>query len=90
MVDYVMESIHDLLVSNSESISDFTSSQGSYHPSRECFMADIIDDLHHEATPEGHIVSANDDAPHGGNGTLPHPANGRGATVDAEVPPTHA
>jgi hypothetical protein len=71
MADYIEESIHDLLVNDLESISDSASSQGSYHPSRECFAADIVDDPHREATPEGHIVSANDGAPHGGNGTPP-------------------
>jgi hypothetical protein len=44
LADYIEESIHDLLASDSESISDFASSQGSYQPSRECFMTDIIDD----------------------------------------------
>jgi hypothetical protein len=83
MADYVEESIHDLLANDSESISDSTSNQGSYHPSCECFMADIVDDPHHEATLEGHVTSANDGAPHGRNGTPPHPADGRGAAADA-------
>jgi hypothetical protein len=65
LADYIVESIHDLLVSDLESISDSTSSQGSYHPSHECFMAEIVDDTHSEVTPEGCIVSANDGAPHG-------------------------
>jgi hypothetical protein len=52
MADYIMVSIHDLLVSDSESISDSTFSQGSYHPSCKCFMAEIVDDTHREATPE--------------------------------------
>jgi hypothetical protein len=71
MADYVMESIHDLLVSDSKSISNSASSQGSYHPSRECFMVEIADDTRCEATSEGHVTSANDGAPHGGMG-LPH------------------
>jgi hypothetical protein len=50
MADYVMELIHDLLVSDSESISNSASSQGSYQPSRDCFMADIADDTRHEVT----------------------------------------
>jgi hypothetical protein len=87
MADYVMESIHDLLVSDSESIYDSASTQGSYHPSHECFMVEIIDNTHHEVTPEGHVMSANDGAPHGGNGTPLHPTDGHGATVDAKVPP---
>jgi hypothetical protein len=87
MADYVVESIHDLLMSDSESISDFVSSQGSYHPSRECFMADIIDDPHHEVIPKGLVMSANNSAPYGGNGTPPHPVDGCGAAVDTEVPP---
>jgi hypothetical protein len=87
MANYVVESIHDLLASDSESISDSASSQGSYHPSCECFMAEIVDDAHREATLEGHVASANDGAPHGGNGAPPLPADGRGAATDAEVPP---
>jgi hypothetical protein len=87
MADYIEESIHDLLAKDSESISDSASSQGSYHPSRECFMADIVDDPHREVTFEGHVTSANDGAPHVGNGTPPHPADGHRAVADAEVPP---
>jgi hypothetical protein len=87
MADYIVETIHDLLVSNLKSITDSTSSQGSHHPSRECFMVEIVDDTHREATPEGHIASANNDAPHSGNGTPPRPADGRRATVDTEVLP---
>jgi hypothetical protein len=52
MVDYVMELIHDLLVSDSESISDSASSQGSYQPSCDCFMLDITDDTRYEVTPK--------------------------------------
>jgi hypothetical protein len=55
MADYLMESIHDLLASDSESISDSGSSRGSYHPSCECFMADVADDALHEETPDGAI-----------------------------------
>jgi hypothetical protein len=53
MANYIEGSSHDLLASDSESISDFASSQGSYHPSHECFMAEIVDDPHHEVTPKG-------------------------------------
>jgi hypothetical protein len=55
MADYVKESLHNL-------------QSGSYHPSRECFMADIVDDPHHDATPEGHVASANNGTSHGGGG----------------------
>jgi hypothetical protein len=80
MDDCVMESIHDLLMSDSESISDSASSQGSYHPK-------ITDDTRREATPR--------DAPQvpmtvplmGGNRTLPHPTNWHGAVVDVVFPP---
>jgi hypothetical protein len=84
MADYFMESIHDPLTSDSESISSSISSQGSYHPSRECFIVDIADGAHHEATPEGHVTNVNDGAPHEGNETTTHPANGRGAVADVE------
>jgi hypothetical protein len=48
MVDYLVESIHDLLTGDSETISDSNSSRGSHHPLHECFMAD---------TPGGHEKS---------------------------------
>ena len=48
MTEYVMEYFHDLLMGESESPSNSDSSNGSHHPSRECFMA---------ATPEGYIKS---------------------------------
>jgi hypothetical protein len=50
-------------------------------------MADIVDDPHREATLEGHVMSANNGGPHGGNGTPLHLSDGRGAAVDAKVPP---
>jgi hypothetical protein len=71
MANYIVESIHNLLVSDSETISDSASSQESYHPSRECFMAEITDDTRREATPEGRGASADDGTPHGGMG-LPY------------------
>ena len=52
MTEYVTESFHDLLVGESESPSDFDSSRGSHHPSRECFMA---------GTPEGHVESIHEE-----------------------------
>jgi hypothetical protein len=55
MVDYLMESTHDLLAPHSETISDSGSSSRSHHPSRECFMADVADDAIREGTPEGAI-----------------------------------
>ena len=48
MIEYVMESFHDLLAGESESPSSSDSSRGSHHPSRECFMA---------GTPKGHVES---------------------------------
>jgi hypothetical protein len=51
MTDYITKSFHDLLVGDSEVISNSNSSRGSHHPSRECFMADTL---------EGHIKSVND------------------------------
>jgi hypothetical protein len=60
MTDYITKLIHDLLMNDLESISNPASSQGSYHPSHEHFMVDIIDDPHYEATPKGHVTSAND------------------------------
>jgi hypothetical protein len=62
MADYIMESIHDLLVGDSESISDSDSSGGSHHPSHECFMAEVK----RKNTLDGHIKSV-----HGGNVTPP-------------------
>jgi hypothetical protein len=53
MANYIVESIHNLLVSDSETISDSASSQESYHPSRECFMAEITDDTRRERDPRG-------------------------------------
>lgn len=40
MVDYVPESVHDLLADDSE-LSNCHSSSRSHHPSWECFMADL-------------------------------------------------
>jgi hypothetical protein len=87
MANYIEESIHDLLVNDSEIISDSPSSQGSYHPLHECFMADIVDDPHCEATLKRHVVSDNDGTPHGGNGTPPHLTDRHEAVTDTEVLP---
>jgi hypothetical protein len=63
MADYIMESIHDILVGESKAISDSASSQGSYHPSRECFMTEITGDACQEVTLEGRIVNDDDGTP---------------------------
>ena len=52
MAEYVMESFHDLLVKELESCSSSNSSRGSYHPSRECFMA---------GSPEGQVKSIHEE-----------------------------
>jgi hypothetical protein len=51
MTNYIAESFHDLLVGNSEVISNSGSSRGRLHPSRECFIA---------GSPEGHVESVHD------------------------------
>jgi hypothetical protein len=55
MMDYVLESFHDLLTGELEAISDSDSSGGSHHPSLECFMADhskgLIESTHDGITP---------------------------------------
>lgn len=43
MADHLVESIHSLLVDDLGEFSDFGSNHGSYHPSRECFMANSVD-----------------------------------------------
>jgi hypothetical protein len=78
MADCLVESIHNLLASDSESISDSSSSRGSYHPSHKCFMAD---GPYHKETLEGHVESV-----HGGEVTpLLDPDDEVGA--DKRVPP---
>jgi hypothetical protein len=51
MANFSVESTHDLPTGDSETISRSASSEGSHHPSRECFMAE---------TSEGHVLSASD------------------------------
>ena len=58
MTDYIAEFFHELLVGDSESLSDFDSSKRSHHPSREWFMA---------GTPEGRVESV-----HEGGATPPN------------------
>jgi hypothetical protein len=56
MKDYISESFHDLLVGELEVISDSSSTGGSHHPSRECFMAGVpegrFEDAHNGETPQ--------------------------------------
>jgi hypothetical protein len=79
MADYVVESFHDLLVGDSELISDSHSSGGSHHPWRECFMAEV----EREDTPEGHV-----DSVHDGNVTpLAHPDDEGEGEDNARAPP---
>ena len=72
MADYVAESFHNLLVGDSESISNSDSSRGSHHPSRECFMA---------GTPEGYINSIHE------GGTTPTDDLDNVVKGDAGAPP---
>jgi hypothetical protein len=55
MVDHVVDSVLDLLASDSETLSDFGSSEGSHHPSCECFMVQ-----EGQRTPDGHVTDASD------------------------------
>jgi len=52
MTEYVTKSFHDLLARETESSSTSDSSRGSYHPSRECFMA---------GSPEGQVKSIHEE-----------------------------
>ena len=52
MIEYVVESFHDLLVEELESPSGSDSSRGSHHPSHECFMI---------GTLEGHVESIHEE-----------------------------
>jgi hypothetical protein len=72
MTDYISECFHDLLVGDSEVISDSDSNRGSHHPSCECFMAE---------TPVGHVTSV-----HEGEVTSPFDLNDEGEE-DARVLP---
>jgi hypothetical protein len=82
MADYFMESIHDLLASDSESISGSISSKGSHHPSRECFMA---------KTSDGHISSASDSGETPREVPVVRVQEGRGSTSNGDgLSPTTA
>ena len=59
MTEYVVESFHDLLTGDSESLSDSDSSRGSHHPSRECFMVGTLEG-HIESVHEGGVTPPND------------------------------
>jgi hypothetical protein len=72
MADYILECFHDLLVGDSEAISDSNSNRGSHHPSRECFMVE---------TPERHVASI-----HEGEVTSPFDLHDEGEE-DARVLP---
>ena len=48
VIEHIVESFHDLLIEEPESLSSSNSSRGSHHPSRECFMT---------GTPERHVES---------------------------------
>ena len=52
MTEYVVESFHDLLTSESESPSGSDSSRESHHASRECFVM---------GTPEGYVKSIHEE-----------------------------
>jgi hypothetical protein len=51
MADYIVDSIHDLLESGSGMLFNSNSSEGSHHPSWECFMVE---------NSNGHVSSASD------------------------------
>jgi hypothetical protein len=57
MAEYVTKSFYDLLMGDSEGISDSNSSKGSHHPSHECFMAEGV---HHVETRKGHIADVHE------------------------------
>ena len=72
MTKYIVESFHDLLTGDSESLSDSDSSRGSHHPLRECFMV---------GTLEGCVESI-----HAGGATPPNDLNDE-VEGDAGTPP---
>lgn len=59
MVNISCDSIYDILSSaGSDTLSNFSSDDGSDHPSRECYIAEVGD------VPEGHISNAHESTPH--------------------------
>lgn len=80
MADYASESIYDLLRIDFESLSETHSSDGSHHPSRECFMAKIHD----------HHTSSTDDTEGHPRGVPAHvPAEGRWPRIHRLQRPPH-
>jgi hypothetical protein len=78
MTEYVTKSFYNLLVGDSEGISDSNSSRGSHHPSCECFMAE---GAHHVETRKGHIADVHE-------GEVTPPSNlGDGVGAERRVPP---
>ena len=73
MTEYVVESFHDLLAGDSESLSNSNFSRGSHHPSRECFMAGTLEGCV-ESIHEGGATPPNDldDRVEGDAGAPPH------------------
>lgn len=60
MADYNHDSIYDILSSaRSDTLSGLGSNEGSEHPSRECYMADLEDVM------EGHVSDGYDSTLHG-------------------------
>lgn len=55
---YVVDPAHDPIELASEASSSRDSGMGSYHPSLECFMADMESDR--EQTPEGYVQDSSD------------------------------
>jgi len=52
VIEHIVESFHDLLIEEPESLSSSNSSRGSHHHSRECFMT---------GTPERHVESIHEE-----------------------------
>jgi len=72
VIEHVVESFHDLLVEEPESLSGSDSSRESHHPSRECFMTGTLEGYvesicEEEATPANNL----DDEVEGGVGAPP-------------------
>ena len=67
-----MESFHNLLMEDSESLSNSNSGRRSHHPSRECFMASTLEGCV-ESIHEGGATPPNDldDEVEGDAGALP-------------------
>lgn len=58
MADRVIDSIYGILCSmGSDMLFDFDSDEGSHHPSRKCYMADVAE------VSDGHVSDALDSSP---------------------------